>query len=253
MGTVTDKLNYLQGTKTAIKDALVSKKVAVADTDTFRSYADKISSIKYKPKYVSFNGYTGTDLTDELNMLDTSNVTNMYEFFYECENLLNVNLSNLNTSKVTNFYGTFEKCTSLTNLDLTPLDTSSATNMEYIFRGCTSLKSLDLSNFNTSNVETMYSMFRECTALTSLDLSNFDTSKVTDTGKMFQGCSKLTSLIIDNPNVFRLTSTDALTSTPIASGTGYVYVPDNLVDTYKTTANWSTYANQIKGVSELGG
>ena len=253
MGTVTDKLNYLQGTKTAIKDALVSKKVAVADTDTFRSYADKISSIKYKPRFISFNEYQGTDLTEELDMLDTSEITDMYQMFSGCEKLLSIDLTKLNTSKVTFFYATFEKCTSLTNLDLTPLDTSSATNMEYMFRGCSGLASLDVSTFNTSKVESMYSMFRECTGLTSLDLSNFDTSKLTDTGKMFQGCSKLTSLIINNSNVFPLTSTDALTSTPIASGTGYVYVPDNLVDTYKTTANWSTYANQIKGVSELGG
>lgn len=45
MGTITDKLTYLQDTKTAIKNAIVSKGISVSDTDTFRSYADKISSI----------------------------------------------------------------------------------------------------------------------------------------------------------------------------------------------------------------
>lgn len=43
--TIADKLNYLQGTKLAIKEALVDKGIEVSDTDTFRSYADKISSI----------------------------------------------------------------------------------------------------------------------------------------------------------------------------------------------------------------
>lgn len=33
--------------------------------------------------------------------------------------------------------------------------------------------------------------------------------------------------------------------------TGTVYVPDNLVNTYKTTSEWSSIANQIKGISEL--
>ena len=45
MGTITDKLTYLQDTKTSIKNAIVSKGVSVSDSDTFRSYANKISSI----------------------------------------------------------------------------------------------------------------------------------------------------------------------------------------------------------------
>ena len=45
MGTITDKLNKLAETKSAIKTAIVNKGVSVSDTDTFASYADKISSI----------------------------------------------------------------------------------------------------------------------------------------------------------------------------------------------------------------
>lgn len=45
MSTITDKLTYLQDTKTAIKNAIVGKGVNVSDSDTFRSYANKISSI----------------------------------------------------------------------------------------------------------------------------------------------------------------------------------------------------------------
>lgn len=47
MATVTEKkLAYLQGTKEAIKSALIEKGQAVSDTDTFRSYADKVAAIK---------------------------------------------------------------------------------------------------------------------------------------------------------------------------------------------------------------
>lgn len=46
MGTTAEKLNYLMDTKTAIKNALVAKGVSVADSDTFRSYADKIGEIQ---------------------------------------------------------------------------------------------------------------------------------------------------------------------------------------------------------------
>lgn len=44
MGNALDKLNYIAGTKTAIKDSIVSKGVVV-DGDTFRSYADKVAEI----------------------------------------------------------------------------------------------------------------------------------------------------------------------------------------------------------------
>lgn len=46
MSTIADKLTYLSTTKTAIKSAIVNKGVSVADSDTFRSYADKIASIE---------------------------------------------------------------------------------------------------------------------------------------------------------------------------------------------------------------
>ncbi len=45
MGLFADKLEYLEGTKKAIKDAIVSLGTPILDTDTFRSYADKIKTI----------------------------------------------------------------------------------------------------------------------------------------------------------------------------------------------------------------
>ena len=76
MGSIADKLTYLQETKTAIKNAIVTKGVTIGDTDTFRSYADKIREIsggggitpeigKY-PKHEDYkSGYTivGSDVT----------------------------------------------------------------------------------------------------------------------------------------------------------------------------------------------
>lgn len=49
MGTTADKLAYLQGTKAAIKSAIVNKGVAVPDGTTFRGYAEKIGSIVKVP------------------------------------------------------------------------------------------------------------------------------------------------------------------------------------------------------------
>lgn len=57
MGSIADKLTYLQETKTAIKNAIIAKGVTVDDTDTFRSYANKIDSLKSGAKESTFTGY----------------------------------------------------------------------------------------------------------------------------------------------------------------------------------------------------
>lgn len=46
MDDIATKFEYLKGTKNLIKQAIIDKGVTVSDTDTFRSYADKISSIE---------------------------------------------------------------------------------------------------------------------------------------------------------------------------------------------------------------
>lgn len=55
--TISDKLTYLEGTKSAIKDAIVAKGVAVSDSDTFRSYADKIGQISGGGGKIKLNDY----------------------------------------------------------------------------------------------------------------------------------------------------------------------------------------------------
>lgn len=45
MGTTTEKLTYLQGTKDAIKNAIVAKGVEVPEGTTFRGYAEKVGEI----------------------------------------------------------------------------------------------------------------------------------------------------------------------------------------------------------------
>ena len=44
-----------------------------------------------------------------------------------------------------------------------------------------------------------------------------------------------------------------LEDTPIANGNGYIYVPDEYLEGYKTQSNWSAIASQIKPISELEG
>lgn len=64
MGTIAEKLTYLNGTKQAIKQAIIDKGVAVADSDTFRSYAAKIAEIPTGSAQPQPDGYTGVFFYD---------------------------------------------------------------------------------------------------------------------------------------------------------------------------------------------
>ena len=39
-------------------------------------------------------------------------------------------------------------------------------------------------------------------------------------------------------------------SSGITTTSGYIYVPDNMVNSFKTASGWSSYANRIHGISE---
>ena len=144
----------------------------------------------------SYLFYVFSKLTEieNLNLFDTSQVTNMRYMFYRCSNLTSLDVSKFDTSQVTNMYRMFYECNSLTSLDVSEFDTSKVTNMNGMFLRCSSLTELDVSNFNTSNVTDMEQMFFCCSSLTELDISNFKTSNVTDMNGIFSSCEKLTSL-----------------------------------------------------------
>ena len=57
----------------------------------------------------------------------------------------------------------------------------------------------------------------------------------------------LQALIIrNNEMVPDLFETDAFLTTPIFDGYGYIYVPRDLIESYKTATNWSYFADQFR-------
>lgn len=81
---------------------------------------------------------------------------------------------------------------------------------------------------------------------------------ITLTPDCFRACENLNKLVLDFPDFGPLPVRDEfpdlainfLYYTPIANGTGYIYVPDALVDTVKSLDGWSTYASRIRPLSE---
>ena len=135
--------------------------------------------------------------------------TNCYAWFNGCENLTNIEgIEYLNTSQVTDMHNMFYNCYHLQTTDFSGFDTRKVKDMSYMFHNCGSLKSLDISNFNTSEVTDMRGMFESCIGLTSLDLSHLNTSKVSVMASMFQSCINLLSVNLsgwDTRNVKSMT------------------------------------------------
>ena len=118
----------------------------------------------------------------------------MYAWFFECNNLLSVNLSKLDTSKTTSLEYAFSGCKSLTDIDLSTLDTSSVRSFADVFQDCSSLRRVNLAGWDTSSGNNFRQMFIQCASLEELDVSSFETGNVTTFKEMFYGCSSLRSL-----------------------------------------------------------
>ena len=134
----------------------------------------------------------------------------------------------------------------LMNLVITEIPSTITSLPSSCFWHCESIQSLTF----LGNITWMTNMsVRECT---SLEEVIFEGSATGIQNTVFYGCTNLTKIVFkNNTEVPTLNHSNSFSSTPIASGTGYIYIADDLVETMKTTTNWSTYANQIKPLSEL--
>ena len=61
--------------------------------------------------------------------------------------------------------------------------------------------------------------------------------------------SKFETLVLTSDNMSVLQGTLG-TNTPIVDGTGYIYVPANLLEDYKSATNWVTYADQFRAIED---
>lgn len=133
-------------------------------------------------------------LSVNLSKLDTSRTTSLEYAFSGCKSLTDIDLSTLDTSSVRSFADVFQDCSLLRSVNLAGWDTSSGNNFRQMFIRCASLEELDVSSFRTGNVTTFKEMFYGCSSLRSLDLSHFDTSAATTFASMFYNCASLATL-----------------------------------------------------------
>lgn len=151
--------------------------------------------------------------------------------------LLNGTITSYSSDEVTNL----KAIMSGVGIQSVSLPNCSNASINNIFYNCRSLEIVNLPKLTYA----YRGMFYGCSKLASLSLPCCNNIGV----QAFMNASKLTSLTLGANSVATLQNTNAFTNTPIASGTGYIYVPSDLVESYKSANNWSTYASQIMAIS----
>lgn len=117
----------------------------------------------------------------------------------------------------------------------------------YAFHNCAITKVISLGHITTipegaANVGT----FHSCTQLTEVRLP----STLTTLGSYaFRNCTSLSTVICEAVSPPAM-GVNPFYSTPIAYGTGFIFVPDDSVEAYKAATNWSAFADRIKPLSE---
>ena len=144
--------------------------------------------------YAWFQGYVNLTSIEGIEYLNTSQVTDMHNMFYNCYYLQTIDFSGFDTRKVKDMSNMFYNCGSLKSLDISNFNTSEVTDMRSMFYHCIGLTSLDLSHLNTSKVSIMISMFQLCSNLLSVNLSGWDTRNVGSMDHMFERCKSLKTL-----------------------------------------------------------
>lgn len=206
---------------------------------------------------------------DKLESFEASSLAKIgIKAFYDCESLKIVNAPNclevgsqafsdcstlrtVNLPKVTTCGHTaFKRCTSLVTIDL-PLLKDLPANC---FEGCSGLTSVNLPECEEINTKSL----RGTSSLTSMSLpqvkqvgarafedsgiETLDFTVLSTTNDSSFINSSLKTLIIRSTTVCSLKIINAFNGTPFASGKtgGTLYVPQALVNSYKTARNWST-------------
>lgn len=192
---------------------------------------------EYKDDSVTEIGVYAFKGCSDLAIVDCPNASSFKEeSFGNCTKLTDVNLPN---AELIGRYA-FQNCTSLVTIDL-PKAVDYVGDAQGVFSGC---KNLQQAHFPV--LKRVYiGMFINGPAIPKLDLPC-----CTDIMGRSMPMPALETLILRANQVCTLGNVSALNNTKIKAGTGYIYVPRALVDSYKTATNWSTYAAQFRALED---
>ena len=262
--------NFLTDVATAIRN-----KKGTTDTIVASDFDTEIESIETGgsstiTKGIIINECDENGYATDVSVVGMTSIPDYYFAAYSSAyvNALNKYVTNIRLPNDLTSIGNnaFDECG---NLALTELPSGVTSIGNSAFSGCSHLVLTSLPSGLTS-IEG--NTFRNCSHLVLTSLPSGVTSigtyaffmcvnlvEMTCLGNItsieddvFNYCARLSKFALPNTtSVPTLKSTSAFSNTPIASRKGYIYVPDDLVESFKSATNWSTYANQIKAISEM--
>lgn len=211
MATIAEQLQQLNDIKSAIKTAISNRGVAVADTDTFRSYADKIGEIGETVNKAKYGANVDTLLgdVDENGVLQTPTVQTTLNFagvreigykgliykFHYYSNITSVDLSSLQSVGDQGMYHAFYGCKGITSVNLSSLQTVDSNGLYGAFYSCSGITSLDLSSLQSVGRYGLDATFSGCTSITgALNLSSLQSVGDAGLNSAFSGCKGVTSV-----------------------------------------------------------
>ena len=174
--------------------------------------------------------FRGWQYITKLSLPNVTNTVTTGYLCYGCTKLEEVYMPKCTTLGAYAFYNN----TNLKAIDFPKLTAVPANG----FRQCTSAISVNLPVCTSLGTYA----FQKCSLVEKLDFPMLASIAT----KAFDQCSELTALILRVNKVCTLANAAAFDSTPIKSGTGYIYVQPALVSSYQSASNWSTYASQFR-------
>ena len=130
-------------------------------------------------------------------------------------------------------------CRGRTNLLTVNLPNATSVG-SYAFYGCNALQSVNLPK--ATSVPS--SCFYQCTKLNRLDLGSAKSIGASSLAY----CTALTVLILRRADAICTLNSSSFSG--VTTYKGYIYVPSDLLETYKTATNWSTYASKFRAIED---
>lgn len=113
----------------------------------------------------------------------------------------------------------------------------------YAFYQCSGLVTVKVPKLTTISTQTWYM----CPKLEYADCGQLGNVSA----QTFASCTALKTLILrKTSSICTLSNANGVSGSGIGKGTGYVYVPASLLETYKAATNWSTVASQFRAIED---
>ncbi len=156
--------------------------------------------------------------------------------FYGCYHLTSVTIP----KEVTSLYSVFLGCSNLIHVNLNNVTAiNGATNYE-CFRSCRNLSDIDFRKVETISYQSFYG----CSSLQRIYFANIESIA----RNSFVNCSGIQYVVVDTETI---PSVGDSNGGAFPTGSFSFYVHDDLVESFKTTGQWTRYKTRIKPLSEF--